>query len=500
MAVMELLDLDPDRCYRAVQSRDARFDGRFFTAVLSTRVYCRPVCPARIPRRDRVRFFACAAAAAEAGFRPCLRCRPETAPGTPAWLGTAAVVSRAVRRIAEGALDRKSIDGLAAELDLGGRQLRRLFGQHLGASPVAVAQTRRVHFAKKMLDETPLPIGAIAAAAGFGSLRRFNFAFRAAYGRPPREIRRAARADASPTLELRLAFRPPLAFDALLAFLRGRAIPGVERVTGQTYARTVASGGERGVITVGQGRDPCHLRLVAPAAMAGSLLDLVARARRLFDLDADPAAIGEVLRGDPLLAGAVRARPGLRVPGAWDPFELGVRAILGQQVSVAGATTLSGRLVAAHGERLPGGGEGLTHLFPPPEALAKAPLERIGMPGSRAEAIRGFARAVAAGEPVIAPAAGLEVAMERLTALPGVGPWTAAYVAMRALGEPDGFPAGDLGLRRAVSGAVGSGPAASEKELLARAEAWRPWRAYAAMHLWTALDGGRRETTPGRAR
>ena len=481
------MTLDPDACYRALESRDPRFDGRFFIGVLTTGVYCRPICPARTPRRRNVRFFPSAAAAAEAGFRPCRRCRPEASPGSPAWRGSSAAASRALRLVAEGALDGAGVADLAGRVGLGERQLRRLFQHHVGASPVAVAQTRRVHFAKKLLDETDLPVTEVALAAGFASIRRFNTAMRAAYRAAPRELRRSSRAAGAPEPELvlRLAYRPPLAFDALLGFLAARAIPGVEEVRGSAYRRSVVWNGEAGVVAVERGRDERHLLLRAPAALARGLAFLAARARRLFDLDADPAAIASHLARDPALARRLRRLPGLRVPGAWDGFELAVRAILGQQITVAGATALAGRLVERWGRPLARGDGSLGALFPAAADLAAADLEGVGLPGARARAIRALAAAVRDGELELDAPGDPARAATRLEALPGVGPWTVGYVALRALGEPDAFPHGDLGLRRSLAG---SGDPLSPRELEARAEPWRPWRGYAAMALWLASD------------
>lgn len=503
------MELDTETCWRAHLSRDPRFDGRFFTAVTSTGVYCRPVCPAPTPRRANVRFYACAAAAEAAGFRPCLRCRPETAPGTPAWQGTPATVARALRLIERGALDAEGADveSLATRLGVGGRHLRRLFARHLGASPLAVAQTRRVRFAKQLVDQTELPLTQIAFAAGFGSVRRFNAAMRATYGRPPGELRRARRgageesrrtAGAAPrrpapetgaaALELRLPLREPYDWDGVLAFLGPRAVPGLERVDGGAYRRAAALPGPdgrplAGVIEVRRAPRGGALLLAVPPALAGALLPLAARTRALFDLDADPAAIAERLAADPLLAPLVRARPGLRVPGAWEPWELAARAVLGQQVSVKGATTLAGRLTAALGAPLPGA-DGW-RLFPSPAAVAKADLSRLGVPRARAAALRTLAAAVRDGAVDLAAPGGADAARAALRALPGIGAWTAEYVALRALGDPDAWPDGDLGLRRAVARLAG-GPPPTPRVLRALAEAWRPWRAYATLHLWTA--------------
>ncbi len=480
------MPLDPRRCYAAVQSRDARFDGRFFTAVLTTGVYCRPVCPARTPLLRNVRFYACAAAAEAAGFRPCLRCRPETAPGTPAWEGTSTTVVRALRLIESGALDAESVEELAARLGMGARHLRRLFQRHLGASPAAIARTRRLHFAKKLLDETDLPVTEVAFAAGFSSIRRFNAAFRDTLGRPPSDLRRrrtTGRATGRTTGDFRLtlAYRPPLDWEALLAFLAVRAVPGVACVRDGVYRRTIACGEDRGFLTVRHAPGRPELWLDLPLPLSRCLMPVVTRVRRLFDLGADPAAIAGCLAQDPLLAPLVRTRPGLRVPGAWDGFETAVRAILGQQVSVKGATTLAGRLAARYGEPLAADGP-LRFLFPTPAALRGAPLEALGLPRQRAGALRSLAAAVDDGRLDLTHCPGLDESVAALAALPGIGPWTAHYVAMRALGEPNAFPDGDLVLRRAVGGETPLTPA----QLRRRSEAWAPWRAYAALHLWAA--------------
>jgi AraC family transcriptional regulator of adaptative response / DNA-3-methyladenine glycosylase II len=482
------MTLDPDICYRAIASRDARFDGRFFTAVTTTGIYCRPVCPARTPGRGNVRFFPCAAAAEEAGFRPCRRCRPETAPGSPAWVGTPVTVRRALRLIDAGALDGRGADvaTLAARLGIGDRHLRRLFADHLGASPLAVAQTRRAHFARLLVDQTDLPLTRIAFAAGFGSVRRFNTAMLATFGAPPSALRQSPRTAEPGGVTLRLPYRLPLAWAALLAFLRERAIPGVESVDGTTYRRAVRVGEFAGVIAIRPAVVGPHLELSAPVALAPALADLVLRARRLCDLDACPAAIDRDLRRDPLLAPRVRRRPGLRVPGAWDRWELAVRAVLGQQVSVAAARTLAGRLAATLGEPLPDApAGGPTHLFPTPAALAQADLTRLGLTGARAATLVRLATEVRDGRLDLDDAADPDDLRARLEALPGIGPWTAQYVALRALGDPDAFPAGDLGVRRAL--AVDDRPA-TPAAAQARAEAWRPWRAYATLHLWQSTD------------
>jgi AraC family transcriptional regulator of adaptative response / DNA-3-methyladenine glycosylase II len=493
--------LDAEALNRARISRDARFDGKFFIAVTSTGIYCRPICPSRFAKRSHVRFFGSTAAAEAAGFRPCLRCRPEAAPGTPAWLGTAAVVRRALRLIDDGALDEDSVDALAARLGIGSRHLVRLFGRHVGASPIAVAQTRRLHFAVCLLEETELPITEIAMAAGYGSCRRFHDAFRNTYRRSPRELRKARRGgaagNASEEVVLRLAYRPPYDWQHMQEFLARRAIPGVERVDAAGYVRTLACAGGQALIAVRALAGEHALELRVAGAPPSALLPLASAARRVFDLAGDPARIGAGLAADPLIGPLVARRPGLRIPGAWDAFECAVRAVLGQQVSVAAARTLAARLIARCGAPLRAGERGLTHLFPAPADLAHANLEGLGLTTTRAAALKSLARAVLerrvdfGGAPADVAAA--------LAALPGIGPWTAEYVALRALGEPDAFPYGDWVLRRMA--APPGAAVLSATELEQRASRWRPWRGYAAVHLWRAAgDLSVRPQASGRAR
>ena len=481
------METDDDIRYRAVQSRDPRFDGRFFTAVRTTGIYCRPVCPAVTPRRKNVTFYACAAAAEQAGYRPCKRCRPEASPGTPAWLGTSATVSRAVRCIAEGALDDGSVEDLAARLGLGPRQLTRLCERHLGTTPVRLAQTRRVHFARGLVEHSSLSLAQVALASGFGSLRRFNTLMKATYGCAPRELRRrnmpavaaaASTDDALATLTCRLAYRAPYDWPQLARFLRGRAIPGVEVADDDHYARTLAlPGGRAGFLRVAPGAgDWLDLELRLPE-LPGAIV-LVARARRMFDCGADPAAIAEHLACDAALKPLVKRRPGLRLPSAFDPFELGVRAIVGQQVTVKAATTVTGRVVTRCGRPLEQPRGALTHLFPAPAVLAEVDLGGLGLTTTRARTLRTFARAVADGTLQLDTPQGPDAFAARMRALPGIGPWTAQYVALRAFGEPDAFPLGDLGLKHALPGV----------DLAARSEAWSPWRGYAALHLWASLE------------
>ena len=477
--------LDTRALDRARNSRDPRFDGKFFIAVTSTRIYCRPICTVRDAKRTNIRYYFSAAAAAAAGYRPCLRCRPEAAPGTAAWQGTSAVVRRGLRLIDEGILDDSSVDDLAGKLGLGPRHLDRLFVQHLGATPIVLAQTRRLHFAKRLLDETNLPISEIALAAGFGSLRRFNSVFRKTYKRAPRDLRRRTRSGAgnhpADTVILKLAFRPPYEFARVLAFLRARAIPGVERVDATGYSRTVRTGNGDAIVRVALMDGEHALQLQVTGAVPADLFELSFAARRVFDVSADPAQIVEAFRSDPILGPLVACSPGLRIPGAWDPFECAVRAILGQQISVAGARTLATRLAGRMGTRVESPAQGLTTLFPSPQAIAKGDLRGLGITRGRIAAIQSLAEAV--DERRFDFAATTDEIIAALTRISGVGSWTAQYVALRALGDPDAFPTSDLILRRMAAGGTRALPAA---ELESRAEAWRPWRAYAATYLWDA--------------
>jgi AraC family transcriptional regulator of adaptative response / DNA-3-methyladenine glycosylase II len=481
------VEIDHASCLAAFLGRDRRFAGRFFAGVTSTGIYCRPGCPAPLPKPRNVRFFRCAAAAEEAGFRACLRCRPETAPGTPAWTGTSATVARALRQIEAGLADDAPLGTLAARLGIGERHLRRLFAEHLGASPVSIARTRRLHFARRLLDDTSLRMSDVALASGYSSVRRFNEAMRAAFGVPPSRLRRSTTTAREPAgIALSVPFRTPFDAAALLAFLAARAVPGVEEVSDGVYTRTAELGGAVGVVetSVDGSRGTLSLRLssLGPA----SALEASRRAGRLFDVDADPGTIAAHLATDPLLAPLVARRPGLRVPGAWDPFETAVRTILGQQVSVKAARTLAARLVSRFGRLLPPetAREGLTLLFPRAGDLAEADVASIGLTSRRAETLRFLAREVALGRIGLGPAASLDEAQAHLASVPGIGPWTAQVIALRALGEPDAFPAGDLGLRKALAHG-GALPSIAAAEY--RARAWRPWRAYALIHLWTEL-------------
>jgi AraC family transcriptional regulator, regulatory protein of adaptative response / DNA-3-methyladenine glycosylase II len=486
---------DREACYRVLQTRDARFDGRLFVGVTSTGIYCRPICPARTPKFEHCRFFPSAAAAQEAGFRPCLRCRPETAPDLASWRGTSNTVSRALALIADGALDvgESGVDALAERVGVGERQLRRLFQQHLGASPVAVAQTRRVLFAKQLIHETRMPMAAVAIASGFGSVRRFNETFHALFHRPPGALRRRTTggrdlADSTAPVTVRVRYKPPYDWDAMLTYLAGRAIEGVEEVADDRYRRVVSGDGQLGTVEVGHDAARHSLQVTVRFPSVRVLPSVLARVRRVFDVGADIETIGAHLSRDPFLAELVARRPGLRAPGAWDGFELAVRAILGQQVTVAAARRLAGRLVASCGEAVVNAAREdapLRFAFPSPARVAAADLSSLGMPGARRAALKALAEAAAADPDLFRPFGTIEEAITRLRAIRGVGEWTAQYIALRALREPDAFPASDIGLLRGLAidtGGVRPTPAA----LLRRAERWRPWRAYAAQHLWSA--------------
>jgi AraC family transcriptional regulator of adaptative response / DNA-3-methyladenine glycosylase II len=479
--------LDREACYRVFQTRDARFDGRLFVGVVTTGVYCRPICPARGPRLENCRFFASAAAAQEAGFRPCLRCRPETAPDLASWRGTSNTVSRALALIADGGLDggEAGVDALAERLGIGGRQLRRLFQQHLGASPIAVAQTRRVLFAKQLIHETRMPMAEVALASGFGSVRRFNETFRRMFKRPPGAIRRRSMSAAvlgAAGVTLRLRYKPPYDWDAMLAYLEARAIAGVEEVADGVYRRTVAHDGKLGTVEVAHEPARNNLAVTVRFPCVRALPAILARVRRVFDVGADIEAIGAHLSRDPFLARLIAQRPGLRAPGGWDGFELAVRAILGQQVTVIAARKLAGQIVALCGETLPGGSPSLSRAFPSPQRVAAADLGPLGMPGARKIALKELAQAAAADPQLFRPFGTIEEAIARLRSIRGIGEWTAQYIALRALREPDAFPASDIGLLRGAARRKGARP--TPAALLRQAEPWRPWRAYAAQHLW----------------
>jgi AraC family transcriptional regulator of adaptative response / DNA-3-methyladenine glycosylase II len=464
---------DPERCYRAVASRDARFDGRFVTAVTTTGIYCRPSCPAQTPKRPNVRFYPCAAAAVAAGFRACKRCRPEAAPGSREWDFRGDLAARALRAIAAGALDgtgpdNSGVPALARSLHVSERHLHRVLVAEVGAGPLALARTRRAQTARLLLDATELAISDVAFAAGFASLRQFNDTMREHFGVPPRELRGRPVRDVPGTgaLTLRLGVRQPFAAGALCDWLSGHLVPGVEELNGSEYRRVLASGG---VATLRM--EPEGVTLTIAVDDVRALPDAVLRCRRLIDADADPRAVDEVLGRDKLLAPLVRARPGLRVPGTTDGFELLVRTIVAQQVSLRAAHTFAKRLVSAYGKPLDASAGTLTHRFPTSDALADASYDGIGLTTSRKASLRAAAVAHASGDLVLDPGADRDETRRRLLALPGVGPWTVEYVAMRALGDPDAFPGTDLVLQRRAG--------------TAKATRWSPGRASAAMHLWT---------------
>ena len=476
--------MDHEICYRAMRARDARFDGRFFVGVGTTGIYCRPVCTARTPRASSCRFFDSPAVAEQSGFRPCLICRPELAPGT----ATGPTLAHAIHdRLRQAAVRGESLEALSRECGYSSRQVRRLVLDAFGVTPVQLAQTERLLFAKRLIQETALPMMDVAQSSGFRSLRRFNALFSSRYGMAPGAVRRRNVAPRTGDgIALRLAYRPPLAWSPLLAFLAGRATPGVEFADADRYARTVAIDECRGWIEIRRNTGDA-LEVLASPSLAPRLASVLSRLRQVFDLDADPLSIAEQLGQDKLLRPLVRRHPGLRVPGAWDVFETAVRAILGQQVSVAGATTLSGRLARRFGTPIETPFPELTHLSPTAAALAAAPAAKIaaiGIPGKRAETIRAIAVAATKGLFRFAPTATSEDVVRLLCEIPGIGDWTAHYIAMRALRFPDAFPSGDLGLRKALR----AGELVSARELETASDAWRPWRAYAAMHLWQSLS------------
>lgn len=480
--------LDLDRCYDALKARDARFDGRFFVAVRSTGIYCRPVCPARTPLKANVDFFVHAAAAERAGFRPCLRCRPELAPGLAPMDAPDRVAQLAAQRIEAGALDEGDAEALAASLHLSSRQLRRVVEASFGVTPVELAQTRRLLLAKQLLTDTRLPMAVVAQAAGFGSTRRFNHLFNHRYGMAPSRLRqRGGDEGLGETFSMRLPYRPPLAWGHLLGFLAGRGAVGVEAADHGRYLRTVAVGRHQGWLAAEPAQEGRVITVTLSASLLPVLPQVLARLRRTLDLDANAPVIDAQLGSDARLAPLVCATPGLRVPGAFDGFELALRAILGQQVTVKAATTLFGRFARRFGVEIATPHAALTHLAPRAEVIAEASQQQLidlGLTSRRAETISRMAQAVASGAISLEPAADPEAVMAAMQQLPGIGPWTAHYIAMRALRHPDAWPDGDLGLLHALK-------LTSHRELRAAAEPWRPWRSYAALHLWNhAAQGG----------
>jgi AraC family transcriptional regulator of adaptative response / DNA-3-methyladenine glycosylase II len=478
------MELDTDRCYAALKARDARFDGRFFVAVSTTGIYCRPVCPARTPGRERCSFYANAAAAERAGYRPCLRCRPELAPGLAAVDAVRTAAHWAAARIESGALNEGDLEQLAAKYGVSSRQLRRVVEREFGVTPVELAQTRRLLLAKQLLTDSRLGMAEVAHASGFASVRRFNHLFKTRYGLNPTALRRhGAPAAGRDAIALKLAYRPPLDWPRLAGFLSSRGAAGVECMRGARYLRTASLAGRQGWLSAEPLPQQNALRLEISHGLMPVLAPLLARLRHLFDLNANPRIIEAHLCRDARLKRMVRRQPGLRVPGAFDGFDLALRAVLGQQVTVRAATTLAGRFAAAFGVSAAMPFEELKYFSPEAEAIASAgaqALTRLGVTRKRAETIHCLARAVAQGDLVLEPGVPLDETLRHLQSLPGIGPWTAQYIAMRALGFPDAFPHGDLGLMKALG-------LRRVREILDAAEAWRPWRAYAAQHLWASL-------------
>jgi AraC family transcriptional regulator of adaptative response / DNA-3-methyladenine glycosylase II len=476
------MTLDAQTCYRALKARDARFDGRFYVAVSSTRIYCRPVCTVKPPRRENCRFYPSAAAAESGGYRPCLRCRPELAPGNASVDATTRVAQAAASLIEDRALDEEGLASVAARLGITDRHLRRAFGAEFGVSPVAFAQTQRLLLAKRLLTDTALPVTEVAFASGFGSVRRFNALFKQRYRLQPQLLRRAApQASAADTLHFELSYRPPYDWAAVSAFLAARAIAGVEAIEAGVYRRTARVPIERkvhtGWIEIAASRKKSALQVTVSASLAKALPPVLSRVKALMDLACHPAEVTQTL--GPL----AKASPGMRVPGAFDGFEVAVRAILGQQVTVAAARTVAGRFAAAFGEPMATPFSSLAVVFPDATRIADVPygqIARLGMPGARARTVLALARAVASGDLELVPNADIEATLQKLRALPGVGEWTAQYIAMRALAWPDAFPHTDLGVMKAMN-------ERDPRRVLAAAEAWRPWRAYAVMHLWRSL-------------
>ena len=486
-AILTGMHHDRERCLYAVRSRDARFDGWFYTAVVTTGIYCRPSCPVRPPKASSMRFHPSSASAQQAGFRACKRCRPDASPGSPQWNSRADVVARAMRLIADGVVEREGVGGLAGRLGYSTRQLERHLRAELGAGPLAIARAQRAQTARLLIETTPLPMAETALAAGFASVRSFNAAVQEVFAASPTELRRRAARGKRPvtagSLGLRLPFRRPLCPDNLFGHLAATAVPGVEEWRDGAYRRTLRLPHGGAIVALAPRADHIDCRL-----MLTDLRDLavaISRCRRMLDLDADPVAVDEQLGGDPHLAALVAAAPGRRVPGSGDPAEFAVRAVLGQQVSTAAARTHAGRLAATHGDAIEDPGGGLTHLFPDPAALAELDPAALAMPASRRTTLRALVAALISGELDLGPAVAWDEARRAMARLPGLGPWTIEMIAMRALGDPDAFAATDLGVVKAAR-ALGlpSTPAA----LGHASAAWRPWRAYAVQHLWATGD------------
>jgi AraC family transcriptional regulator of adaptative response / DNA-3-methyladenine glycosylase II len=534
--------LGDEQRYQAAASRDSRFDGVFFIAVTSTGIYCRPSCPAIMPKRAHLRFYRSAAAAQEAGFRACKRCRPDASPGSPEWNARADVVGRAMRLIADGVVDREGIAGLAARLGYEQRQVRRLVNAELGAGPLAIARAQRAQTARVLAESTTLPLSQVAFAAGFSSIRQFNATMREVFAATPAQLRAArggtarrarqatgfaagtagggpgGRAGGGPggragggsgpaaagPIRLRLPYRPPIDLDRMLRFFAARAIPGVESVQTGRYRRTLLLPNGAGILAVGPapaspGGDPGYLECELRLDDLRDLTAAVQRCRRLLDLDADPAAVNGYLAADPVLGPLAAASPGRRSPGHVDGGELAVRAVLGQQVPVAAARRLGARLVAGYGTPLQRPDGPLTHCFPTAETLAAADPAALPMPRARAAALSALAAALASGELSLHPGADRDRVEARLLAMPGIGPWTAACIRMRALSDPDAFLPGDAGVLDALA-RVGALPVPGRRGARAAAAAatlaagWRPWRSYAVHHLWAWLEDNREES------
>jgi AraC family transcriptional regulator of adaptative response / DNA-3-methyladenine glycosylase II len=475
--------LAPDLCYQALAARDARFDGRFFVGVSSTGIYCRPVCTVRVPKRQNCTFFPSAAAAESDGYRPCLRCRPELAPGNAAIDASARLAQQAASLIEDGLLSRVSVEALAARLGVTARHLRRVFAAEFGVSPVQFAQTQRLLLAKRLLHDSALPATEVALASGFGSLRRFNALFKQRYRLSPSALRRApATPSRSDALIFELGYRPPLDWGAICGFLGARAIAGVEAIERDTYVRSIAVGAgparTHGWLAVAPASGKPALKVALSPSLVRSVPAVLARVKQVFDLACDPQAIACAL------GALAQVRPGLRLPGAFDGFEVAVRAVLGQQITVKAARTLAGRFVAAFGEPIETPFASVRYLFPGAErvaALQQSEIAGLGVIAARARSIIALAQALADGRLVLDPGASVDDTLDRLRAVPGVGDWTAQYIAMRALSWPDAFPASDYGVLKALG-------EKDPRRALALAEAWRPWRAYAVIHLWKSLE------------
>lgn len=479
---------DFDRCYRAVQSKDSRFDGWFVTAVLTTGIYCRPSCPVRPPRAHNMRFYPTAAAAQRAGFRACKRCRPDASPGSPEWNERGDVVARAMRLIADGTVDREGVTGLAARIGYTTRQLERLLQAEVGANPLALARAQRAQTARILIETTTLPFGEVAFAAGFSSIRQFNDTVRDVSALTPTELRRRARsrfgdAESPGVLSVRLAVRTPFSYDGLFGHLAATGVPGVEEVRAGAYRRSMRLPSGTGIAALTP--YPDHVRCVLTLTDIRDLTTAIARCRRLLDLDADPEAVIDVLSSDPALSALVAKAPGQRIPRTVDEHELALRVVIGQQVSTKAARTHARRLVEAYGTPVRDSAGGLTHVFPSSDELATADPEGLAFPRSRQRTFLTLARALADGEVVLDAGCDWDRAREQLLSIRGVGPWTAEVIAMRALGDPDAWPVTDLGVQVA---AKQLGLPVDAAGLTTRSARWRPWRAYATQHLWTALD------------